>query len=202
MICVGSYDQRLRLLPTATWQPLLEADHPSRIGAPSSVVVYRELEELRDMPGGASAAQEVRSRYIICELPTNIPTTRPPLDKPNPKLGVGVVTWSPDGSYLASVNDCQPCAVWVWDLAAMALAAVLVHASPIKDLQWAPQGTTLAMVSGSTKVYLWSPAGASIVHIPLRSFLAHQLTWAAGGSAFMLRDRDAFCIAYITANEQ
>lgn len=29
------------------------------------------------------------SRYVVAELPVRLPLLRPPMDKPNPKLGVG-----------------------------------------------------------------------------------------------------------------
>ena len=32
-----------------------------------------------------------RSRYVLCELPAKLAVVRPPLDKPNPKLGIGAL---------------------------------------------------------------------------------------------------------------
>lgn len=69
----------------------------------------------------------------------------------------------------------------------------------------------LAVVTGGGKLYLWAPAGASVVHIPLTSFQAHGLQWAppqlphgpgaadvpSGASNFVLLDREAFCLAYL-----
>lgn len=59
------------------------------------------------------------------------------------------------------------------------------------------QGCMLALVAGASKVYLWTPGGASIVHVPLAHFHAHALTWSPRGSGFALTDKDAFCCAYL-----
>ena len=53
------------------------------------------------------------------------------------------------------------------------------------------------MATGSTKVYLWAPEGASVVHIPLPSFRASALCWHPAGASLLLSDRDAACCAYL-----
>jgi hypothetical protein len=101
--------------------------------------------------------------------------------------------------YLATLNDNTPGAAWVWDLVAGGLVAVLHHVgAAVKSLQWAPGSETLAVTAtGTGRVYLWSPAGASVVHIPLRGFCAQRLQWGPDGKALLLCDREAFCCAYM-----
>ncbi len=53
------------------------------------------------------------------------------------------------------------------------------------------------MVTDSSRVYLWAPAGASVVHVPLKGFQAQQLTWEPAGSSFLLRGSDSYCCAYL-----
>jgi hypothetical protein len=60
-----------------------------------------------------------------------------------------------------------------------------------------PQGCTLAVTTGSGKVYLWAPGGASIVHIPLKAFCARSLAWNPRGTSLCLMDSGAFCMAYV-----
>lgn len=136
-----------------------------------------------------------------------------------------MLRWSPCGRFLATVNATQPTAVWLWDLTAGGLTAVLLQSSEVKDAQWAPQGAAaaaaagggagaaggagqggepgpvlLAVVTGGPKVFLWSAAGASVVHVPLRGFAAEGLDWAPHGTSFVLRGRDStFCCAYMVA---
>ena len=49
---------------------------------------------------------------------------------------------------------------------------------------------------------MWTPAGASIVHVPLANFAAQGAAWSATGSCFVLHDREAFCCAYLQGQEQ
>ena len=93
--------QEARLLNNATWSPLAELSHPASLAEPASVIMYKEVEEGGDGVGrqqGHSQAKppkqrapagEPKSRYIIQQLPVKLPNQKPPLDKPNPKLGVG-----------------------------------------------------------------------------------------------------------------
>eukprot|EP00798_Chlamydomonas_sp_ICE-L_P020694 gene20694-27493_t len=52
---------------------------------------------------------------------------------------------------------------------------------------------------GTSRVYMWTPAGASIVHIPLKNFCAQGIKWEPRkGSSFVLTDAAAFCCAYLS----
>jgi hypothetical protein len=94
----------------------------------------------------------------------------------------------------------MPHAVWVWDLAAAELAAVLCLGGCVRGLAWSPApGGPLAAVAGGGRLYLWSPAGASVVHVPLPGFAAGGAAWAAGGGAVALHGKDAFCLGYLSA---
>ncbi|PNW73649.1 hypothetical protein CHLRE_13g567150v5 [Chlamydomonas reinhardtii] len=227
LLAVGGYDGRLRLLNGATWTPLLEAAHPGRVAAPAGLVVYREeLSEprqqqpasagatptsgVRPAPGprssaataaaAAAADPNARTHYAIDDLPAAVPGGKPALDAPGPpRLGVGRCVWSADGRYAASLEDCRPGSVWVWDAGAMELAALLMHLGPVTDLAWGPRGHTLAVATGSTRVYLWTPAGASIIHIPLAQFQAYGCSWNNSATTLLLRGPEAFCCAYLTA---
>lgn len=68
---------------------------------------------------------------------------------------------------------------------------------PVRSFHWDPKDQRLVICTGGTKLYLWSPNGASCVHIPVTSFNAAAVEWAATGDALMLADRDSFCCAYI-----
>eukprot|EP00195_Chlamydomonas_chlamydogama_P006395 CAMPEP_0202899000 /NCGR_PEP_ID=MMETSP1392-20130828/7362_1 /ASSEMBLY_ACC=CAM_ASM_000868 /TAXON_ID=225041 /ORGANISM="Chlamydomonas chlamydogama, Strain SAG 11-48b" /LENGTH=368 /DNA_ID=CAMNT_0049585083 /DNA_START=375 /DNA_END=1481 /DNA_ORIENTATION=- len=200
LLAIGSYDQRVRVLNHVTWQPLLECEHAPTLSGPSGVVVYREVDEsAAGTPSHMRSpiSKELKSKYIICDLPATLPNIMPSMDKPSPKIGVGQLCWSCDSQYLATINENMPNTVWVWDMRAMELGAVLMHQGHVKDMSWAPQGHSLTIVGGNSKVYMWSPSGASIVHIPLRNFQAHSIKWGPGGSSFVLQDHDLFCTAYL-----
>ncbi|CAD7696704.1 unnamed protein product [Ostreobium quekettii] len=83
-IAVGSYDEAARILSHVTWRPLLTCSHTASVSEPSNVVAYREVASRDDKDTDNST-----SKYVVCELPVSIPSKTPPLDKPDPKLGVG-----------------------------------------------------------------------------------------------------------------
>eukprot|EP00983_Pelagomonas_calceolata_P107455 1159344-Pelagomonas_calceolata.AAC.18 len=48
-----------------------------------------ELAPVHGSPLKSPRSREVKSKYMIKDLPVSIPTSQPPLDVPFPKLGVG-----------------------------------------------------------------------------------------------------------------
>ena len=74
----------------------------------------------------------------------------------------------------------MPHALWIWDLRASELCAVLCHAAPVRGAAWSPAGERLAAAAGGGRLYLWAPSGASVVHVPLSGFQvrrARRATW-------------------------
>lgn len=44
---------------------------------------------------------------------------------------------------------------------------MLEQLSPVRTFQWDPQQSRLAVCTGDSKVYLWSPAGCVSVQVPV-----------------------------------
>ncbi|GIL47177.1 hypothetical protein Vafri_4066 [Volvox africanus] len=200
LLAVGSFDRCARLLDHITWQPLLTAEHPQAVAAPSNVLVFRE--EPDEQPGNPASHPTdpfARSSYVLADLPAAVPSLKPPLGASTPKLGVGRCAWSGDGRYLATLEDSSGAAVWIWDLTAMELVAVLLHMAPITDLAWGPRGSMLAMVAGTNKVYMWTPGGATIALLPLPTMQAFGCCWNNTATTLLLRGAEAFCCCYLTA---
>jgi len=179
-----------------TWSPFFEMAHTPKIEGPSSCVAYKEIVEV-NKTATASKDTNVKARYVVSALPASCKYEKPPMDKANPKLGVGVMKWSSSGKYLATRCDSMPATVWVWDCHKLELAAALMQVDEVAAFGWDPTQDRLAICSGSTRVYLWSPDGASCVHVPLPSFQACNVGWNPNGSAFVLTDRDVFCCAFL-----
>jgi hypothetical protein len=109
----------------------------------------------------------------------------------------GLLEWSADSQYLATRNDNMPTAVWVWSMPSLELVAVLLQKDPVKAAMWDPSEPRLAIVTGTAKVFLWTPVGASCIHVPLADFHAIGLQWNPNGTSFVLMDKDLFCTAFI-----
>ena len=74
-----------------------------------------------------------------------------------------------------------------------------MQAEAVREVAWAPHQTRLAICTGSPRLYMWSPEGASCIHIPLAGFNATGVQWAAGGAALALTGRESYCCAYLNA---
>eukprot|EP00462_Mataza_sp_D1_P005949 CAMPEP_0175125378 /NCGR_PEP_ID=MMETSP0087-20121206/3284_1 /TAXON_ID=136419 /ORGANISM="Unknown Unknown, Strain D1" /LENGTH=553 /DNA_ID=CAMNT_0016407211 /DNA_START=41 /DNA_END=1699 /DNA_ORIENTATION=+ len=117
------------------------------------------------------------SRYAIDSVPSAIASTTPAADKPEPKLGVGLVRWSPDENFLATRNDNMPKAVWVWDMRRLALSSVLKQQHLARDFAWDPSRNRLLLAANTAKLYMWSPEGCSVVDVPGGDFVVRKLQW-------------------------
>lgn len=53
-------------------------------------------------------------------------------------LGVSILEFNIDGTLLATKSDAMPSIVWIWYPHRAAPAAVLIHHSPVKRIQWHP----------------------------------------------------------------
>ncbi|PIA50340.1 hypothetical protein AQUCO_01300824v1 [Aquilegia coerulea] len=139
----------------------------------------------------------VRIRYKVMELPVSLPFQKPPVDKPNPKQGVGLLSWSKDSRYLFTRNDSMPTVLWIWDIHQLELAAILVQKDPIRAAAWDPTCSRLVLCTGSDHLYMWTASGACCVNIPLPQFTITDLKWNSDGSCLLLKDRETFCCATV-----
>lgn len=210
-LAIGSYDQILRVLNHLTWKVFAEFMHPSTIRAPCSAAVFKEVDEpfLLDMsdltldeefvPQDTDDAPEkrIQVRYDIMELPITIPCQKPPADKPNPKQGIGLVSWSNDSQYICTRNDNMPTVVWIWDVNHLELAAILIQKDPVRAATWDPTCTRLVLCTGSSHLYMWTPSGAYCVSVPLPDFTVTDLRWNSDGSCLLIKDKESFCFAVV-----
>lgn len=67
----------------------------------------------------------------------------------------------------------------------------------MRAFKWDPKDHRLVICTGGTRLYIWSPNGASCIHIPHPAFSVHFADWSARGDALVLADRGTFCCAYV-----
>ncbi|XP_029411706.1 WD repeat-containing protein WRAP73 isoform X3 [Nannospalax galili] len=210
-LAIGSYDGKVRLLNHVTWKMITEFGHPVAINNPKTVV-YKEAEKHpqlglgrlafpppRAMAGSLSTSE---SKYEIISGPVSLRTLKPVADRANPRMGIGMLAFSPDSYFLATRNDNIPNAVWVWDIQKLRLFVVLEHLSPVRSFQWDPQQSRLAVCTGGSKVYLWSPAGCVSVQVPGEGdFPVLGLCWHLSGDSLALLSKDHFCLCFLETKE-
>ncbi|XP_073878701.1 WD repeat-containing protein WRAP73 isoform X7 [Macaca fascicularis] len=171
-------------------------------------VVYKEAEKSPQLglgclsfppPGaGAGPLPSSESKYEIASVPVSLQTLKPVTDRANPKIGIGMLAFSPDSYFLATRNDNIPNAVWVWDIQKLRLFAVLEQLSPVRTFQWDPQQPRLAICTGGSRLYLWSPAGCMSVQVPGEGdFAVLSLCWHLSGDSMALLSKDHVCLCFL-----
>mmetsp|Transcript_30164 Transcript_30164/g.39737 ORF Transcript_30164/g.39737 Transcript_30164/m.39737 type:complete len:508 (-) Transcript_30164:107-1630(-) len=135
------------------------------------------------------------------ELPSQLPCTTPDYRKANPKLGVGLLSWSYTGRYLATRNDNMPRVLWIWDSQSIGLRAIVAFLEPIRSMKWQPQDECLALCTGNQRLYLWNPSGLFWLDAP-DGFEVHGMRWSEGsGSMLALLAKDKATICYMEKDE-
>uniref|UniRef100_A0A663LWM0 WD repeat containing, antisense to TP73 n=1 Tax=Athene cunicularia TaxID=194338 RepID=A0A663LWM0_ATHCN len=175
-LAIGSYDEKVRILNHVTWKKITEFEHPATV-ASSKTIVYKEVEKspsveterLSFPPTRALASSlfSTQSKYDVSQVPVSLQHIKPVADRANPKMGIGMLAFSPDNCFLATKNDNIPNAVWIWDVQKLKLFVVLEQLCAVQSFQWDPRQPRLAVCTGNSKVYLWSPAGCVSVQVPM-----------------------------------
>lgn len=213
-LAIGSFDQKLRILNHVTWKTVAEHLHPAAVEL-NTVVIYSEVESrhpkptLESLSGRALAQRKYetglfssQSKYETLEPPVALPSVKPDPEKPNPKLGVGTILFSPDSRYVATKNDNMPNVVWIWDVVNLRLGVVLMQTSPVREMKWDPMQPRLALCTSNSKLYLWSPAGCVSVTVPVETnFTVQRLMWHPDGKSLALIGSTHFCVCYTLGDD-
>jgi hypothetical protein len=136
------------------------------------------------------------TKYSILEVPIELSVVRPDMSKPNPKQGISQLVWSHDTKFLATRNDNIPNTVWIWETSLLSLVCVVTHINPVRMFKWSPTTCKLAICTNSSKVYFWSPDGASVVDVPAQDFSVRSFQWNPDGTSLSLSSANKFCCAY------
>ncbi|XP_071431995.1 WD repeat-containing protein WRAP73 isoform X1 [Pithys albifrons albifrons] len=210
-LAIGSFDEKVRILNHVTWKMITEFEHPATI-ASKKTIVYKEVEKspsveterlsLSPTRALTSSAFSTQSKYEISQVPISLQYIKPVADRANPKMGVGMLAFSADNCFLATKNDNIPNTVWIWDIRKLKLLVVLEQLCTIQCFQWDPRRPRLALCTGNSRVYLWSPAGCVAVQVPGEGdFQIVSLSWHSSGDSMVLLSKDNFCVCYLEREE-
>ncbi|CAH9098054.1 unnamed protein product [Cuscuta europaea] len=208
-LAVGSYDQMLRVLNHLTWKVFAEFVHLSVVRGPCCAAVFKEVDEPLNLDmselslsddfahhnNDDAPERQIQVRYDIMEVPITLPSQKPAVDKPNPKQGIGLMSWSNDSEYICTRNDSMPAVLWIWDVQRLELATILIQKDPIRAVAWDPSSTRLVLCTGSPHLYMWTPSGAYCINVPLPQFSVMDLKWNSDGSCLFVKDKEQFCCA-------
>ncbi|KAI9472924.1 WD40-repeat-containing domain protein [Zychaea mexicana] len=153
LLAVGSYDQKVRILRTSDWKPIIEFFHPSTLDQKfqKSALVYHQ---------DGSAKFPAVSYHPVLKRPFNIPILRPEYNTPYPKIGVGYCQFNANGKFLCTRDDSMPTAYWIWDISQVECCMIVLQQQAVKQLAWHPRDPyTLAVTCGNQHVYLTTQRG-------------------------------------------
>ena len=113
--------------------------------------------------------------------------------------GIQQIALSSDSKFCATLCATTPKCVWVWDLSDYNLNSILVQEHDVSDLSWCPRSNNLNISTlESSKLYLWSPKGASVCQVPLPQSLQEgsgkdvhvsKVMWNPNGMSFAALDK-------------
>lgn len=105
-----------------------------------------------------------------------------------------------DGEFLAvhhpfKYSNC----VWIFDLKALRLKALLHQLKPIQDFLWHPSRNVLTIAIGSDHTYFWQPDGTHCIPYPRENinegnFSIKSLKWMKPQNTLLMNSTDKFCL--------
>ncbi len=112
-------------------------------------------EEITHLPPGQRPNACAHTNAPTCCLPSVLQRRWEAYTENNSRFGILRMAVSPDGKYLASVDD-EGRIVRVWDLATEQLKYTFVEATnALQSVSWSPDSQTLAAVGSDRLVHLW-----------------------------------------------
>jgi WD40 repeat protein len=121
------------------------------------------------------------------------------------------MTFSSDGSLLATVDSMRSNVVWIWALdGPPRLASALVHEQPVRQLAWHPSTPQLlinTITNNLPTIRWWSPnAHPVIARVPTQKSESgkYEVKWLAESepdSAFWFASTEEYVVGYLTAEE-
>jgi len=164
-VLAGYFDQKLRLYNSLSWRELFAFDHSleklTDENSPEVLNIYQESDS-RD----GIFYDAVSRPYNIPHLPLQQQVAVKASSQP-PKRGISIISVSFDSRFVASKNENTPRCVWIWDMVEMSLNSLLIQQSEVVDLAWCPKTHNLNLSTSSSRLFLWSPKGASVCQVPL-----------------------------------
>ncbi|KAM3435278.1 hypothetical protein MY4824_005003 [Beauveria thailandica] len=192
LCAVADHSRSIAILQTDSWRRRAVFTHPVTIVPRDTLHIWQEqLETSRD---GQTVHTFQRATQPIS--PPSMPSDSRPTTET--KSGCSILAFDASSALLATRLDDAPCTVWIWDIAAAELRAVLVfhsvvtfawhkktpellliHSSSYPSYQ--DEGSSSSSSSSSSLSYLWDPLLPGPTPVVPEEFIATRSSSAAGG---------------------
>ncbi|KAI7901295.1 uncharacterized protein BX663DRAFT_514043 [Cokeromyces recurvatus] len=200
LLALGNFDQTIHLLSTLSWKLIGILQHPTVLTETMETIA---LEEIEVPQSGMPSFQKFNIDYRhILSRPFNIPTRKTAYEEINPRIGIGLCQFSPDGLYLFSKSDIMPNVIWIWQIKSLKCLHIILFRKTIKQVCWNPSRKhLLTIISGDEHVHFIQPLiendgiDISPQKIPMTDFLVKKMKWDSNGNSLLLMDHELFCLA-------
>jgi WD40 repeat protein len=159
-VAIGDYSRRVTLLSAPSFNESMTLLHTSAIKPSQTLQIW--CEQIVPSQSGSFRKEFTLATQTICPPTSSIS----PAGEPSVRMGTNVIAFDNSGTLLVTKTEDMPTTVWIWDVGARTLRAVLVLHSPVAKLTWHPSINELLMVRCEGErsrglVQLWDPSWES-----------------------------------------
>ncbi|RFU75528.1 wd repeat-containing wrap73 [Trichoderma arundinaceum] len=158
LCAIGDHSRDVVILRTQSWRALLRLAHPSAIAPKDTLQVWQEQIGAASTQGRATHTF-VRATQILSP-PGPVTDGQPAATES--KSGCSMAAFDASSTLLATRLDDSPCTLWIWDVIAAELRAVLIFHTTVA-FQWHASSRELLLVTSQDP----AQRGASFVWDPL-----------------------------------
>ncbi|KAL6720559.1 hypothetical protein ACLMJK_002483 [Lecanora helva] len=160
LLALGDHGGQVTILGKNKFSPIATFQHPTTISLANAVIWQEQVSPPNE-----------RS-YSIAPQPASPPTFGSWAKNVEPSRAISIMTFSADGSLLATKDDLLSSTVWIWSLSTFTVYSILIHHSPVKHIAWHPTAVDLLLIQCAIpepSVHFWKSTWEAprIVNVPL-----------------------------------
>ncbi|KAH0499500.1 hypothetical protein TgHK011_006693 [Trichoderma gracile] len=156
-ICaIGDYSRDVCILRTHSWRAQMRLSHPATITPKDTLQVWQEKI--------AMESSQARARHTFLKATQVLSPPGPATDAQSAaeaKAGCSMAAFDASSTLLATRLDDSPCTLWIWDIVAAELRAVLIFHSSV-SFQWHAKLRELLLITSQDPAqhglsFTWDP---------------------------------------------
>ncbi|KAL7819095.1 hypothetical protein V8C26DRAFT_36428 [Trichoderma gracile] len=156
-ICaIGDYSRDVCILQTHSWRAQMRLSHPATITPKDTLQVWQEKI--------AMESSQARARHTFLKATQVLSPPGPATDAQSAaeaKAGCSMAAFDASSTLLATRLDDSPCTLWIWDIVAAELRAVLIFHSSV-SFQWHAKLRELLLITSQDPAqhglsFMWDP---------------------------------------------
>ena len=192
-ICLGLYDQSLRIFNNISYTCVTIFEHNFDILNNNTVNYYKE--EIMNKDGETKYIQlkppiDLINENILKNIKNNNTT----------KIGISKMAFSFDNYFLATKNDKMPNILFIWDINQMNLQFVLIQLNEVIHFEWAKNKNILFISTNNNKLYYFTLDSCKILKLA-KDFNNKSLLFSSDGKKMMIKDTNNFIMVNLENEE-